>query len=260
MKITGKLSLMGLFCFLFFQSSEAKEKLIASIDSTEEAGKSYEPIQLNLEIKNMHLWRGYRVTSGGMTGVNLNYQSRNQKFKAGLWGGAGFNGEYREFDYYLSYNSSGFSVDIWDINNFTDYPNAKIFDYSKANTSHFIDVTVGYQFKTAIPFKLSWSTIIQGRDTYRNDQLELKNAYSNFVAIDVPILLDEKSSLHVFTAYAFSFLNKANFYGARPNIVELGLGYEKKLSVFNHIIPVGARAMWNPEQGYGGIQFSAKIF
>jgi hypothetical protein len=260
MKITGKMSLMGLLCFLFIQSTEANTKLIFDNDSTKGASNTYEPIHLNLEIKNMHLWRGYRVTSGAMSGGNLNYHSKNQKFKAGLWGGAGFNGEYREFDYYLSYNSSGFSIAVWDINNFTDYPDAKIFDYSKANTSHFIDVTIGYQFKTIIPFKLSWSTIIQGRDTYLNNQLELKNAYSNFVAIDVPILKNDKSSLHIFTAYAFSFLNKSNFYGARPNIVELGLGYEKKLSVFNHNIPVGAKAMWNPEQGYGGIQFSAKIF
>jgi hypothetical protein len=35
---------------------------------------------------------------------------------------------------------------------------------------------------------------------------------------------------------------------------------KKKLIVTNHTIPVGARAMWNPEQGFGGIQFSAKIF
>ena len=94
MKITGKLSLMGLLCFIFLQSTQANTKLTSDIDSTEEASKSYEPIHLNLEIKNMHLWRGYRVTSGAMTGVDLNYQSKNQKFKAGLWGGAGFNGEY----------------------------------------------------------------------------------------------------------------------------------------------------------------------
>src|SRR6056297_656662 len=95
-------------------------------DSLEDKEDTYRPFQFNLTIKNMHLWRGYRVTDEAMTAANVHYISKDGNFKAGLWGGVGFAGNYTEFDYYLSYDYKNWTFAIWYINNYTDFPEAKI--------------------------------------------------------------------------------------------------------------------------------------
>ena len=249
--------LMGLLCLFFSKNAEAVQT--EKIDSLLKDVK-YNPIHLNLQIKNMHLWRGYRVTSGAMSALDLNYQTENRFFKAGIWGGAGFDGKYREFDYYVGLKYAKWSLDIWNINNFSDYPKAKIFDYTKGNTSNFVDVTLNYQIGKKTPINVSWSTIVQGRDLFLNNKNELKNAYSNFISIDYPLVYKESERLSFFTSYAFSFLQRVNFYGSKPNFVEIGLNYNKNFRVFKYKIPIGAKAMFNPEQGYGGLQLSVQLF
>ncbi len=101
---------MGLLCLIFSKNVEAFQA--EKIDSLLKATK-YNPIHLNLQIKNMHLWRGYRVTSGAMSALDLNYQTENQHFKAGIWGGAGFDGQYREFDYYVGLKYDKWTLDVW---------------------------------------------------------------------------------------------------------------------------------------------------
>ena len=39
----------------------------------------------NLQLKNMHLWRGYHVSNSPVTAADVNYTSKNGFFKAGLW-------------------------------------------------------------------------------------------------------------------------------------------------------------------------------
>ncbi len=123
-----------------------------------------------------------------------------------------------------------------------------------------MDVNLSYQVSKKTPIYISWSTIVLGRDTYVNDNEELKNSFSNFISLDFPLVYKESQKLSVFTSYAFSFLQKANFYGSKPNFVEIGLNYNKNLHIFNYKIPIGAKAMWNPEQGYGGLQLSVQLF
>ena len=254
-------SIVALLCICTFQSLEAQEDVRASeleiIDST---SNDYKPFDFNLQLKNMHLWKGLRVTDAPMTAADINYTSRDGRFKAGLWGGAGFNGYYSEFDYYVSYTVNGFSVSIWDINNSSDFPDAKIFDYDRSTTSHFIDVTVGYEFDQ-LPLKLSWSTLVQGRDTYVNSAGQLRNAFSNYVEASYTVLEKKDWSLSLYAGGAFSFASEAHFYGDKPNFTNLGVVYAKEINVFNsYIIPASATAMWNPEQEYGAIQVALTLF
>lgn len=59
---------------------------------------------IDLHVKNMHLWHGFLVTPGVMMASSMEYQFSNQKFVAGLWGGVSFNGTYKEFSYYSRYH------------------------------------------------------------------------------------------------------------------------------------------------------------
>jgi hypothetical protein len=220
---------------------------------------TYQPVDFGLQVKNMHLWRGFKVTEAAMTGVDVHYISPNGKFAAGIWGGAGFTGEYTEFDYYVSYAFDNFNLAVWDINNFSSFENANIFNYDPATTSHFIDVTLSYQLPNLPRLNASWSTIVAGRDTYMSNDGELRNAFSNYVTVDY-LLVEKMVDLHVFVGGAFSFTNEQHFYGSKPNIVNIGIMAEKNIVFGNYTMPVSATGMWNPEQNYGALQFAVNIF
>lgn len=40
------------------------------------AQSEYKPVDFTLQLKNMHLWRGYTVTNTPMTAVDLHYNSK----------------------------------------------------------------------------------------------------------------------------------------------------------------------------------------
>jgi hypothetical protein len=229
-------------------------KMFAQTDDT------YHPFDFNLTVKNMHLWRGYKVTSAPVTAGDVYFISKDKSFKAGLWGGAGFTGEYREFDYYISYAKKGFSIAVWDINNFSGRDNVSIFDYNAATTSHFIDVTVAYQFQGKLPLKLSWSTIVLGRDFYLDNGGNAKNRFSNYVQAEMPVYIKDDLKLSAFLGGAFAFGRQDHFYGAHPNIVNAGITLSKVVPVLGFKIPVSATGMWNPEQKYGALQVAVQLF
>ena len=222
--------------------------------------KKYRPYNVNLQLRNMYIWRGFRVSNSPITDVDMRYTTRDGSFSAGLWGGAGLNGEYREFDYYVSYAKKGWSFAVWDINNFTDFPNAKLFDYKRDSTSHFIDVSAAYQFGKAFPLSISWSTIVQGRDTHVKSDGQLGNNYSNYVQLDYKLWEEGTTNLHVYVAGGFAFGRDKSFYGDKPNIVNTGLTLNKELILFNHHMPVAATAMFSPEHNHGAIQLVINAF
>jgi hypothetical protein len=229
-------------------------------DSLENKQEPYRPFEFNLTVKNMHLWRGYRVTDEAMTAANVYYASKNGKFEAGLWGGVGFAGNYTEFDYYMSYNHKNWNFAVWNINNYTDFPNAQIFNYDRAETSHFIDVTASYKFD-AIPLQLSWSSIVQGRDTYVTASGDLRNAFTNYVEASYVVAGGKDWNLGLFVGAAFSFESENHFYGDHPGFNNFGATYSKTLDVFGrHSIPVSATAMWNSLQDYGALEVAVNLF
>ncbi|MCL6219726.1 hypothetical protein [Zunongwangia pacifica] len=261
MKNIHYLCLLGLILVGSISHAQVSEENIVEERNENEVEDDTKLFHFNLQLKNMHLWKGLHVTDAPMTAADINYTSRNGFFKAGLWGGRGFDGDYTEFDYYVSFMHKGWSLSIWDINNYSDYPDAKIFDYDRSTTSHFIDVILAYQFQK-VPLKLSWSTIVQGRDTYLNDDGQLRNAYSNYVEASYVILNESNWSLSGLVGGSWSFAPQdAHFYGDEAGITNIGVIYNRELNVFDKFtLPVSATASWNPVQDYGAIQVAFNLF
>lgn len=143
--------------------------LIATAVTLLICGASYgQKIHFSGALQNMHLWRGLQVADGGVLSADLNVGFLGDGLKVGLWGGTDFTGDYKEFDYYASYSVAGFTVAVWDIYNYSpDLPYSKdIFNYNKYSTSHFLDLSVAYNFDTLlkVPLRVSWATIFAGRD------------------------------------------------------------------------------------------------
>lgn len=258
MKTIYKGSLWAILGLCLCLSAEAQDLTTPKTDTV--AVKKYKPFNVNLQVRNLYLWRGFKVSNSPITDVDMHYTTKDGSFSAGFWGGAGFNGEYKEFDYYVSYVKKGFNFSVWDINNVTDFPDANLFDYKRATTSHFIDVTAGYQFGDAFPISVNWSTIVQGRDTHVKSNGELANNYSNYVVLDYRVWKEGGTNVHLFAGGGFAFGRDENFYGSKPNIVNAGVTLNKDLVVFTHHMPIAATAMFSPEHKYGAIQLIVNAF
>lgn len=250
----GLVVLPGILCL----TSMAQDTTAWKKDSA--VVKKYHPVDINLQVRTLYVWRGFKVSNTPITDVDMFYISSNGSFKVGLWGGAGLTGDYKEFDYYASYTKLGFTFSLWDINNFSNADTAGLFDYRRATTSHIIDATIGYQFKDPFPLSINWSTIIQGRDTYVKANGNLANVYSNYVVLDYKLWKEADVDLHVFAGGGFAFGREKNFYGSKPNIVNAGIIINKELVVFNYHLPISATAMFSPEHTQGALQLVVNLF
>lgn len=71
--------ILPIILMLFFSASS----LLA-----QEKDTTFNNFNLDLHLKNMHLWQGFVVTPGVMMATSMEYETDNNKFVAGLWGGS----------------------------------------------------------------------------------------------------------------------------------------------------------------------------
>ncbi len=224
----------------------------------------YQPIDFTFQLKSMHLDRGFPVTSTPITGINLWYQSENKKFKAGVWGGTGSTGEYRELDHYMAYSCHGFKVELWDIYNFSTgatYNNKEFFNYKASETGHFVDFRLGYKFAENFPLSVLWSTFIYGRD---RGKLNQRNIYSTYTQLGYTLLKKEPITVDVFVAGVFALHpekgSAASIYISKSDLVNLSLCVTKTLKAAGFDISVSAMPAWNPGLNRGNIQLALSVF
>lgn len=224
-------------------------------------------IDFNVQLKNMHYWRGYAVTTAPMLGSILYYQSPNELWKMGFWGGMGFSGTYREFDYFISFQKEGFTAALWDIYNFStpDITGNGFFDYNNRTTGRFLDLTLAYHFGEELPLQLSASTILHGRDSESVEAPLFQRSgdlrYSTYLEARYVVLKRESYQLQAFLAGAIA-LNGAEdtFYTTRSGINFLGLQFLKEVHIGDYTIPVQATPAWNPNAKHAYMEIAITFF
>lgn len=229
------------------------------------------PVGFSFQLKNMHLWRGLQISNEATAAANLFVTDKNQMFTVGLWGGAGFTGKFKEFDYYASFQHKGFKLEVWDIYNFSkdaDYNNREMFNYNARETGHFVDVTVGYTFQGGFPLSLSWSTVVFGRDRGNflgelHEDYNKRNLYSTYVAASYPILRDKFVDLDLGIAGAFALDpvegTSQNFYAKSAGIVNVNFVVSKKLEFGKYTLPISIMGMWNPANSEANMQVALDV-
>ncbi|MCC8154139.1 MAG: hypothetical protein LIP01_07945 [Tannerellaceae bacterium] len=222
------------------------------------------PVDFSLQLKTKHLWRGIQVSNSALAAVDLGLRTKDQSFGVGVWTGASFDGDFREFDYYISYSKNGFSAALWDIYNFSPgatYNNEEVFNYKAHETGHFVDLSVGYRFQGEFPLFLGWATIIHGRDRGSENR---KNLYSTYVSADYPVLRDRRVDVSLGLAGAFALDKEggtsANFYGHKAGIVNINVTAYKRVKLGSFVLPVSAMVMWNPVENHANLQLALDIF
>ena len=223
----------------------------------------------SVDVRSMHLWRGLEVSDAAYIATDVHFKTKNDAFKFGLWGGAGFNGNFREFDYYTSYTIKGLTFAFWDVYNFSPdatYNNKEAFNYKARETGHYFDLSVAYQFQKKFPLKIFWSTLIFGRD---RGPLNEKNRYSTFVQLDYPVIKAKGLTLDASIAGAFALdqgkdaegkTSRATFYGKTAGIVDIHLRLQKDFHIAGYKLPIYIMPMWNPQGNNMNMQVGATLF
>jgi len=260
MKKFIKGSLMAILWLCFCHTAMAQGPTDTKIDTVKKEKKSF-PFDVNLQVRTLYLWRGFKVSNAPMINANLQFNlTKDKSLTAGFWGAGSINGEYNEFSYFVSYVKKRFSLSVWDVNNFSDYPDANIFSYNPKNTSHFIDIRAGYDFGDALPLNIQWTTIVLGRDTHMKSDGDLSNSYSNYVELGYRLWKQGDAEIHAFVGGGFAFGRDVNFYGSKPNVVNTGITLNKDLVILKYHVPIAATAMFNPEKKYGAVSLVANVF
>nr|WP_321410508.1 hypothetical protein [uncultured Carboxylicivirga sp.] len=218
---------------------------------------------VNLELKNMHLWHGFVVTPGVMMASSIEYTSNNNKLIAGIWGGASFNGTYKEYSYYAHYYfAKNFSASLISHNNYSNSAEVNIFSYDKYTSPNFVDIVLQYTLSEATPIHFYWSTILfgNGGDFEINDDGSDTNSYSNYVELSYPIIRNDHTTLSLFAGGVFSFTTEKTFYSDSPNVNNIGIKLDREVEILSRVIPVSATGFWNPETKIGALQLAISMF
>jgi hypothetical protein len=216
-------------------------------------GYGQNKVDVGLQMKTMHYWRGLKVTDAAMTGTSLGYFGDN--FSAFAWGGLSFNGEYKEVTNVIKYSINNLSVTLTDIYNFSDLDTVEYFNYNKDECKHLVDLTVGYSFRF---MNVSWSTILYGTDrTADNDQ-----RFSTYVLFEFPFELDGVT-LTPYVAPAFALNGNAEqmLYGDENlGVANIGLNVKRSFKVNELDFPVTATLGYNTILNQASIQLAIDLF
>jgi hypothetical protein len=267
------LSVMLLFSSnIIAQEEEMKKEAIAE--------DSYSPFSISAHLKNMHTWHGFVVHSGAVIATSLEYNSKNEKFTFGFWGGASFSttdvkhintGEnesayYKEVSIYTKYRfSKKFFIEAVSHNNYTGVQERgdklAYWSYDKTQGYNFVDLNLGYNITPNT--LLYFATIVGGGsgDYEIQENGDLENSWTHYFEVNSKVWQNKNSSLSLFAGGAWSFITDKTFYteGA-GNIINVGATFNKQFAVFKHNVPVDVTLMWNPEQERTVVQLDVTLF
>lgn len=224
---------------------------------------SYAKPNMDATIATNHLWRGGEVASGLVVTSSLSISDPKEHFTAGFWGGMNTEGEYKEFNNFVSYRYERLSFELWDTYNFSTfatYNNEEFFNYDPATTGRFLDATLRYRCPDKFPILLSWSTVLFGRD--RNSD-NTENRYSTFCYVEYPLYNKNEWSAEGGLGAAFAINPEpsgANFYGTKSGIVHITLKVTNRVQIRNYTLPISVLTMWNPQSDKAYFQLAAQLF
>ena len=259
--------------------------LLSIFASAQQDSTAIENLHLNAGLETAHLWRGLIISDKPTITAQLYYDlDKGKHFQIGVWGGMAISNDsddthYKEINYYIQYQTGGFSIALWDLfnsRNINEIVSSKdIFNYGHTKTAHILDLRSSYQFKENFPLRLEADVLLYGGanagEVKLNDNGEYDaNKYSTYVEVSYPLIRGKKTNLKALLGGGFAFNpgdnNKGEstfLYGNGKNnfdIVNVGFVASRNLKVFDATIPINAGVLWNPSLKYARVQLSTTLF
>jgi hypothetical protein len=242
-------------------------------EETQEQLSGKEKLNVGLELKTNHLWRGLVGADVFFAAVDINYAfDKKNHFVFGLWGGSALAGEGREegknyawheIDYYLKYDTGRFMVGFWDCfsdsGKDSDDPSGDIWNYDRKTTGHRVDFRGHFVISEQTPLKIEFGTSVYGADRADNGD----QRYSTYAELNYPVIRNKKTNLNVFCGAGIGYGGNSHMYGDGErdfDIVNAGITTSRTFTLWEHKVPVSATAMWNPSNKMARVQLVAVIF
>ncbi|MBE0392727.1 hypothetical protein HNQ02_002968 [Flavobacterium sp. 7E] len=258
--IAAVISLTGLAGYA--QKTNVSDTIIVAVKETKASR-----LDFNVGIETSHLWRGLVINDGMTATGNIHYAlNESQTLKVGIWGGAGFDGTYREINYYVQYQKNNLSIAIWDLFNTTGIASPKVFNYDKLTTTHIIDLRTSYRFPEAFPIRIEADVLLYSglNDRELNSNNDFRSRNSTYVELSYPLIRDQKVNLNAFIGAAFPLNGSKHLFTTKTqsdfDVVNTGIKATKNIEIFNYKLPVSATAMWNPSNKIARIQLDVNLF
>jgi len=216
------------------------------------------PFKLAIKTQSSYIDKGTECTDNVTFFGDLKFSTKDNLFSIGVSSATSIVKDYNEFDYFVSFSKSGFSLSVWDVLSSSEgnkkETSKNAFNYNPKQTSHHIDVTLEYQFEEYLPLKLRWTTVVFGRDkgTVDTKKSTKGNIYSTYVSAYYPIVQGEKVNLTAGVGGAFALRKYSktedNFlYGNTAGIVNIELIASRDIEIFDYKLPVYISGVWNPQ-------------
>ena len=248
-------------------ASYAQKTTISDTIVTQQEETKTARLNFNVGLETSHLWRGLVINDGMTATGNIHYAlNKNQTFKVGIWGGAGFDGNYREINYYVQYQKNNLSIGLWDLFNTTGIEIPRVFNYDKLTTTHIIDLRTSYRFPEAFPIRIEANILLYSglNDRELNDSNEYRSRNSTYVELSYPLIKDKKVNLDLFMGAAFPINGSKHLFTNKVesdfDIVNTGIKATKIIEIFQYKLPVSATAMWNPSNKIARLQLDVNLF
>ena len=223
---------------------------------TSAATHSQGRFNVSMDAKNMHYWRGLRVSDGFVTAPMVGYY--NGGFAVFAWGGLSVDGSYKEVSQIISYSTGGFNITLLDIFNFTGAPDASYFNFKSDETNHITDLSVAYDFTDDIPLKLMFASIVYGNDRDSNGE----NRYSSYLEAGLPFVMDG-FTVQPYAALGFAFrsADDNSLYGSNSfDLVNIGIRVSRTVELGNYALPVTGTLGFNPSLKQASVEIALSLF
>lgn len=211
---------------------------------------------VSMDVKNMHYWRGLRVSDGFVTAPMVGYY--NEGFAVFAWGGLSVDGQYKEVSQIVSYTTGNFNITLLDIFNFTGAPDADYFNFQADETNHITDLSIAYDFTDNIPLRLMFASVIYGNDRDSNGD----NRYSSYLEATLPFVRETfVVSPYAAVGFALNSADDNSLYGANAfDLVNIGLRVSRPVTLGSYTLPVTGTLGFNPSLKQASVEIALSLF
>lgn len=230
------------------------------------------PVDFTANLQNNHLWRGLTVTDQPVIQVTTTFNfDTNKHWTAGFWGSSALstssdNTEYKEINYYIQYQTNGFSLGLWDLLNTRGQEDGEfdVWNYDDKNTGHLLDLRASYTLPKSFPLRLEADMILYGSgDAEIDEDGDVNQRYSTYVELSYPLYKGEMYGVKGFVGSAFNLDGDTHLYGNgnhKFDVVNLGLTASRTFTVCGRKFPVYATTLWNPSIKSVRMQIGVTLF
>lgn len=242
------------------------------LSSTSAFAQDKSPITFTANLQNNHLWRGLTVTDQPVVQVTTTFNlDTNKHWTAGFWGSSALSTssddtEYKEINYFVQYQTNGFSLGLWDLLNTRGQEDGEfdVWNYDEKDTGHLLDLRAAYTFPESFPLRLEADMILYGSgDAEIDADGDVNQRYSTYVELSYPLYRGEMYGVKGFVGSAFNLDGDTHLYGNgnhKFDVVNLGLTVSRTFTICGRKFPVYATTLWNPSVKSTHMQIGVTLF